>query len=131
MFEHPAQAGQGFHQRLQRARDEHRLTVEDIDMRVGHFAVDEQRHADRFHPREHRHDPRNVGHPMRRSGGGVRGIKLGRHEHRVRMAARHFIRVGVIGEVERHQRSEAGVIRQRGHDPRAVSRNACRIHHRR
>jgi hypothetical protein len=38
------------HQRRQDAVDEHRFAVEDVDIGIGDFAVDEQRHSDRLHP---------------------------------------------------------------------------------
>ena len=57
VLEHDAQFGQPAAQRVEHPVDEHRLAVEDIDLRVGHLAVDQQRHADLRHALEHRHDP--------------------------------------------------------------------------
>jgi hypothetical protein len=56
MLEHDLERGEIGHQLAQRALDEHRLAVEDIDMAVGHFAMDQQRHADLLHALQHRID---------------------------------------------------------------------------
>ena len=39
MFHHHAQAGHAAAQRVQHGVDEHRLAVEDVDLRVGHLAM--------------------------------------------------------------------------------------------
>ena len=54
MLEHDLQRGEIAHQRGEHALDEHRLAVEDVDLAVGHFAMDQQRHADPLHRLEHR-----------------------------------------------------------------------------
>ena len=41
--------GKSRDQRREHAVDEHRLAVEDVDLGIGHLAVDEQRHADPLH----------------------------------------------------------------------------------
>ena len=45
--------------------NEHRFAVEDVDMRVGHFAMHQQRHADALHRLQHRIDIRNIGDAVR------------------------------------------------------------------
>jgi hypothetical protein len=49
VFEHHAQLRHVLQQRLQHALDEHRLAVEHIHRRIGHFAVHQERHAAALH----------------------------------------------------------------------------------
>ncbi len=69
-----------------RPLDEHRLAVEHVDIGVSHLAVDQQRHARALHRGQHRGQRGHVGHAMRRSGGGMRGIELGGGEHALAVA---------------------------------------------
>ncbi len=54
MLEDDTQFGEAVAQRIEHALDEHRLAVEDVDVRVGCFAVNQQRHAERRHALEYR-----------------------------------------------------------------------------
>ena len=107
VFEHHSQAGQVADERRQNPFDKHRLAVKDIDMGVGHFAVDQQRHADRFHPFQHAADIGDIGHAMGGTGGGMGGIELGGSENPFGMTTRDFIRCDRVGQVCGHQRGEA------------------------
>ena len=99
MFEHYPQLRQVGYQPHQRTLDKHRLAIENVDIGVSHFPMDQQRHADRGHAFEHRMDPRDIGNAVRRTGGGMRRVKLGGDEHALGKAARHFVGVGAIGQV--------------------------------
>jgi hypothetical protein len=103
------------------ALDEHRLTVEHVDIGIGDLAVDAEDHANRLHPLEHRREVREVGDAMRGVGRRVRGIELGRGEHPLGLTAREFAGIGGVGEIGGHQRREIRVRRQRGEDPLAVA----------
>ena len=50
MLEHDLERREVADEPRQNAIDEHRLAVEHVDIRIGHFAVDAQHHADRLHP---------------------------------------------------------------------------------
>ena len=49
VLEDDLQAGQIADQRREDAVDEHGFAVEDVDVGIGHLAMDQQRHADRLH----------------------------------------------------------------------------------
>ena len=131
VFEHHFQLGQVANQRGQGALDEHGLAVENIDMGVGHFAMDQQRHPDLRHAFQHAANVGNRGHPVGRPGGGMGGIELGGDEHPFGKAARHLVRIGGIGQVERHQRGEIHPRRQCRHDPLAIGCHPGAVGHRR
>ena len=59
VLQHHLQPRMAPQQRRQVALDEHRLPIEDVHLRVGHLAVDQQRHADALHGGEHRRDVRS------------------------------------------------------------------------
>ncbi len=120
MFKDDLELGEGADERFQRALDEHRLAVEDIDVMVGDLAVDQQRHADALHPLEHAHDVGDVGHAMRAAGGGMRGVEFGGGKHALSMAARDFVGVGSVGQIGDDQRGEVEVGGDRGVDPVAI-----------
>src|SRR3546814_9518304 len=73
---------------------------------VGDLAVDQERHADVLHPLEYAHDVRDIGDAVRAAGGRVRGVEFGGGEDALRMAARDFVRVAVVGEIGDDQRRE-------------------------
>src|SRR3546814_955240 len=57
-----AQFGEVAAERDGGALDEHRLAVEDVDLRVGHLAVDEERHVDTLHPLDRKSTRLNSSH---------------------------------------------------------------------
>ncbi len=100
--------------------DEHRLAIEDVDRLVGHFAVEEQRHADPLHRREHWIDQPDVRHAMRRIGRGVGRIELAGGEHAFGEPTLDFARIGAVGEIGGHQGLKGVIGRQRSQDPFAI-----------
>ena len=106
MFENDLQRRIIADQPGQGAFDEHRLAIENIDMAVGDFTMDQQRHPDPLHGVQRIADLRDIGDAMRRIGGGMGGIQLGSSEHAVRMAALQFIASDAIGQITGHQRGE-------------------------
>ncbi len=106
--------------RLQVALDEHRLTVEDVDLRIDHFAMHQQRQADRLHPLQHRADLGQVVHAAMRVGGGPGRIQLHRRQHALLLAAGEVVGVGAFGQVGGHQRGEARAVGQNGQDAVAI-----------
>ena len=53
-----------FAQRLHYAVDKARLAIENIDVGVGHFAMNQQRHADLLHALQHAADGGDVGNAV-------------------------------------------------------------------
>ena len=86
MLEHHLQAGKALDHRPQGLDDEHRLAIEDVDVWVRGFAVDQQRHAGFFHPAQHPVNMGDVGDAVGGMGGRIRRIELGRRE-RARLVA--------------------------------------------
>ena len=68
-------------QRRQHLVEEHRLAVEDVDVGIGHLAMDQERHAGLLHRLEAAGDLVHRGDAVRRVGRGMRGIELGRDPH--------------------------------------------------
>src|SRR3546814_16719745 len=60
--------GKVAYQARQRAIDEHRLAIEDVDRRIGHFAVDQERHTGALHRLEHGAEIAEIGDAVRRIG---------------------------------------------------------------
>ena len=56
MFEHDPERRKVLQHGHQHPLDEHGLAVEDVDLGIGHFAVDQQGHADLLHAVQHRID---------------------------------------------------------------------------
>ena len=100
------------------ALDEHRLAVEDVDLRIGDLAMDQQRHADPLHRLQRRAERGDVGDAVRGVGGGVGGIELGRRQDARLEAARDLGRIGMVGQIAGHQRREVAARRQGGEDAR-------------
>ena len=74
MFKDYSKFGQVAHQFRKCLLYKHRLTVKYVDMRIGHLAMDEQRHANARHMFKRRHDVCHIGDAMRASGGCVRWV---------------------------------------------------------
>ena len=120
VLEHDLQAREVAQHRRKAALDEHRLAVEHVDLAAHLLAVDEKAHADPLHARQHRPDMGVVGDARRRVGGGMGRIELDGREHALAEAALDIIRVGLVGEIARHQRLEARARRQRRPDALAI-----------
>ena len=113
-------SGSSLADRREHPLDERGLAVEDVDLVVGHLAVHAERQADRRHPLQHRHHLPDRVHAARRVGRRARRIELHRRDQPLGRGGRHVGGVGLLGEVERHQRREALPLRQRLLDPLAV-----------
>lgn len=121
MLEHHLEARQRAAQRLHHAIDEHLLAVEQVDRRIRHLAVHEQRHPDFLHRLERlRALAEQVGHA---------GVRVRRRARRIELHAVHaaafacaadFVGGRVVGQVQRHQRLERHAGRHRGQDALAV-----------
>ena len=107
-------------QRGQDLVQEHRLAVEDVDVGIGDFAMDQQGHAGLFHRLQAFRDAVHRGDAVRGIGGGVRGIEFGRDPDALFLAARQLGRIGAVGEVAGHQRLEFEIRRDRSADAVAV-----------
>ena len=106
MFEHDFEHGKVSRQGCERPLDEYRFAIEHVDVGVGHLTMDEQRHPRALHRFEHGGQPRDVGHAVRGIGRRICRIELGSGEYTLGVAAHDLVRIGVVGEVARHQRRE-------------------------
>ena len=117
---------------IEHALDIDRLAVEHVDRLVGDLAVDQERHADPLHLREHRADRRHAGHPHRRIGRCPGGVEFYRVEDAVLEPGPDIVRIGIVGHIGGHQRHERMAVRQGRPDARAVGlglgRDADRRH---
>ena len=122
------QVGQAGGEGREDAVDEHRLAVEDVDVRVGDLAVDEERHPGGGHRLEDRHDPGDIGDAGGGVGRRVRRVELDRGQHMIAMPGDQVGGVAGVGQVGGHQRGEAG---PRGGDHAvAIRRGERRRRHR-
>ncbi len=104
--------------------DEHRLAIENIDLRRCHFTMHQQRHAGALHGFQRAVGVAQVGDTGVAVGGGARRVELGRHHAGVPRVF-DFIGRQVVGEVERHQRLELNAVWHRRLDARLVGQR-CR-----
>jgi hypothetical protein len=128
---HDAQLREVGADRLQVTLDEHRLAVEDVDLRIDHLAMHQQRQPDRLHPVQDRADLGQVAHAAMRVGGGARRVQLHRGQHALLLAAGKVVGVGALGQIGGHQRGEACAVGQRRQDAVAISPGVGSGHHRR
>lgn len=87
--------------------DEDLLAIEDIDITMGHFAMDQQRQADFSHGFQDWEDLVDAGHARVRVGSGAGRVQLGGVHEATGLGFTDFVRLGAVGEVEHHQRFEA------------------------
>ena len=120
MLEHDLQVRQARAQRDQHGLDEYGFAVEDIDLRIGDLAMDQQRHADFRHPLQHASDLQDIGDTEMGIGGGPRGIELGRDPGTRLIPGLDRVGIGIVGQVQRHQRLEPGTCRQGSQDAGAI-----------
>jgi len=116
-----AQTGKSRRPRCEIPLDEHGLAVEDVDIGIDILAMHQERHADLFHPFQHRHDFAIVRDTGSRIGRRIGRIELHPGEHALVETVLDVIRVGIVGEVAGHQRLELGARRQRSQDALAIS----------
>ena len=130
MFHHHTQAWGGLADRIQHPVDKHGLTVEDIDVVVGDFAVGAERQANLGHLFKHRTHLVKIGH----TGGGVGGrpcrVKLHRLDQPASMGGGHIFSVGVFGQVERHQGIERHTFGQGSQNAISVGGGIRALNHR-
>ena len=120
VFQHHAQLWEPFAQRQQVALDEHALAIEDVDGRIGHLAMQQQRQFVALHRLDHRMHPRQLAHAGLRVGGGAGGVILHRKHAVAVLRAGDLVDRGVLGEIQRHQRLESRPLRQAGQNPPAI-----------
>ena len=125
MLKHDLEAGEIAHDLAQDAVDEHGLTVKDIDVGLGHFTMQQKRHANFFHRRKHGIELLKVRHAMAGIGGGVGGIKLAGGEDAGLKAVGNINRIAVIGQITSHQRRKVEARINRRRNPVAISRAKC------
>ena len=105
VLEHDFQSREGFQRRCQNPLQEYLFPVENVDIRIGHFAVNQQQHAAVGHRLEYRVDVPDIGDAGGRIGGGAGGVELGGNDAGgFRLA--DDLRGGGLGQVQRHQRLE-------------------------
>ena len=78
-------------QRQQALLHEHGLTIEDVDGGIGRLAVNQDRHADPFHPLQHRTQRLDVGDAVMGVGGGAGRIEFGGGPYLFGMALLDFV----------------------------------------
>jgi hypothetical protein len=93
------QLGEIAAQRHQLLLDEHRLAVEQVDIRAGDLAVHQQQDAFALHGFQRGVGLAQVGHARIAVGGGPRRIELDGHHARL-LGAADFIGWQVVGEVQ-------------------------------
>ena len=129
MFHDHAQRGMGAADRVENAVDKDGFAVEDVDCAVGDFSVGAERQADLGHAVEHGGDLVEIGHAAGGIGGGARRVEFDGVNQALGMGAGHVIGVGVLGQVEGHQRGEIRAFGQGRHDPVAVGGGLGAGHH--
>ena len=120
VLEYQPQVRKLAHQGLQMTLDEHRFAIEDVDIRAGHLAVQQQGHAVQRHRREHRIAVRDVRDSVFGIGGCVRGVVFHRLHDSAGLGASDLLRGRVGCEIERHQRLERLAGRNRRQDALAI-----------
>ncbi|OIQ74127.1 hypothetical protein GALL_442320 [mine drainage metagenome] len=131
MLHHHAQPRRLAPYPVEHAVDEHCLSVENIDGRISHLAMHAQRQANVGHRLQHRAHLVKVAHTRVGVGGGPGGIQLYRSGQPGPGGGHDILWVGVLGQVERHQRRERRPLRHRPQDAVAVIGGLSRGHHRR
>jgi len=121
MFKCHAKLGKPLAEGGKRALDERGLAVEDVDLGVGHLAVDAKRHADPGHGLEDRHDRVHRPHPRGRIGGRPGRIELGGKGETRGMGRGDVVGLGRLGQVEGHEWREAGPFGKGRDDPLSVA----------
>ena len=105
--------------RLHHALDKGGLAVENINFRIGHFAVNQEQNALFCHFFQHRNQFEQVGHARIGIGGRACWIEFESH-NTGSLGFTHEFGSGVVGQIKRHQRLEGAAFGQCGHNARFV-----------
>ena len=116
VLDHHLEVREPFHERAQRHLEEGLFTVEDVDLRGGDFAVDEQGDAEFLHLFQRMEATRQAGDAGVRVRGGPRRVELHAVDPAGELCPRDLLGRRVVGQVQRHQGLEARVLGQRGED---------------
>ena len=120
VLEHDTQRREPFANVVQVAVDEHPLAVEDVDFRLGHLAVHQERQIVLFQCLVEMVNARRVGDAAVRVGGGPGRVQLeGMHKRALRRPF-DLLHRGFVGQIEHHQRLEIHARRNRRQDALAV-----------
>ena len=131
VLHHHPQPRRGAAERIEHPVDEHRLAIEDVDIAIDHLAMHAERNAVLGHGLEHRADLVEIAHARGRVGGGAGGVELHRGDDALGLGLRDIRRVGLLGEVECHQRREGAALGDGGADAFAIVRRLRAGHNRR
>ncbi len=107
------------------------LAIEHVDVAAGHFAVDQQRHANFGHRFEHREDLVDTGHAGVGVGGGAGRVQLGGVHEAAGLGGADVFGLSDVGEVKHHQRLEAAALRASGEDALTIGIGLLRVAYRR
>ncbi len=128
MLQNHPQIRKRLHGRRQYALEEDLFPVEDVDLCVGDFAVDQQQHAAVTHGLQYRINVADVGHTGCGVGGGASRVQFGGN-HARSLGIPDLRRRSGFCEVQRHQRVEPGVAGC-GQYPATVSHGLFGFRHR-
>ena len=131
VLEHDAQPRPPCQQGLQHRFDEDVLAVEDVDRRIGNFAMHEQRHARLFHLGERHVALGKIGHPCVGVGRRPGRIELDRLDEAAVGRAPDLVGRRVVSEVKRHQWLETRTLGQHGENALAIRAGGSDGRHRR
>ena len=130
VLKHDLQLRKILAQRNQLGVDEHRLAVEQVNLRGGHLAVHQQGHAGALHSFERGVGLPYIGHPGVAVGGGSCRIEFERHHTDV-FGSQNLIGGQIVGEVKRHQRSKRHALWNRRKNTLAIGHRLHCSGHRR
>ena len=119
VFEHDFKIRHLRQNRLHHALDKGGFAVENIDFRIGDFAVNQEQNALLRHFFQHGNQFEQVGYAGIGIGGRACRIEFESHDTGSLGFAHKFGR-SVVGQIKRHQRLEGAAFRQGGHNARFV-----------
>ena len=115
VFKHDLEVWNLRQNRLHHALDKGGFAVENIDFRIGYFAVNQEQNALFRHFFQHGDQLKQVGHAGIGIGGRACWIEFESH-NTGSLGFTHEFGSGVIGQIKRHQRLEATAFWQGGHN---------------
>jgi hypothetical protein len=120
VLEHHAQSRVPRDRGREHLGDETGFAVEHVDVMSRDLAVHQQWHAELAHARQHGIDVADVRDARIRIGGRTRRIELAAVYESAGFRGVDFRGRGAVGEIQRHQRRETRMRRQRGENPCAI-----------